>query len=244
MRTSDLRRMVRAMIRTVDEVDAARRCRRDRPERNEAKYRRALVLHQIRPWQQAPVCSVRVRVTAASLKTTTASLELVVVVRFAFLNRAIMRSIPHLMTLAELSPAQIQRVITHARYLKQVSLPWLAPQSRTEKKLRMPSQSLFSKSVALLFSKRSTRTRIAAETAATLLGGRALFLGREDIQLGVNESMRDSARVIGGMCQGIFARVGDHSEIEVRQHTLPMRPRLVCSRRQLRNSRGIRLFLY
>jgi len=33
--------------------------------------------------------------------------------------------------------------------------------------------------------------------------------------LGVNESVRDSARVIGGMCQGIFARVGDHEDIEV-----------------------------
>jgi len=80
----------------------------------------------------------------------------------------------------------------------------------------MASQSLFNKSVALLFSKRSTRTRVAAETASLLLGGRALFLGKDDIQLGVNESPRDTARVIGGMCQGIFARVGDHSEIEVR----------------------------
>lgn len=56
---------------------------------------------------------------------------------------------------------------------------------------------------------------MSAETAAVLLGGRALFLGREDIQLGVNESVRDSARVIGGMCEGIFARVGAHEEIEV-----------------------------
>lgn len=79
----------------------------------------------------------------------------------------------------------------------------------------MPSQSLFNKTVALLFSKRSTRTRVAAETSSALLGGKALFLGREDIQLGVNETPRDTARVIGGMCQGIFARVGDHSEIEV-----------------------------
>lgn len=78
----------------------------------------------------------------------------------------------------------------------------------------MPSQSLFNKSIALLFSKRSTRTRVSAETAAVLLGGRALFLGSEDIQIGVNESVRDSARVIGGMCQGIFARVGAHEEIE------------------------------
>jgi ornithine carbamoyltransferase len=129
-----------------------------------------------------------------------------------------MAIVPHLMTLADLSGPQILRAVTHAYYLKQLSTPWLAPQfgSGKQSRLRMPSQSLFNKSIALLFSKRSTRTRLAAETASLLLGGRALFLGKEDIQLGVNESARDTTRVIGGMCQGIFARVGDHSEIEVR----------------------------
>ena len=127
------------------------------------------------------------------------------------------KRVPHLMTLADLSPSQINSVLSHAHYLKHVSLPWLSPQQRDVKtsKLCMPSQSLFSKSIALLFSKRSTRTRLSAETATVLLGGKALFLGKEDIQLGVNENARDTARVIGGMCQGIFARVGDHSEIEV-----------------------------
>jgi ornithine carbamoyltransferase len=129
-----------------------------------------------------------------------------------------MAVVPHLMTLADLSGPQIRRIVAHAYSLKQLSTPWLAPQSSSAKppRLRMPSQSLFNKSIALIFSKRSTRTRVAAETASLLLGGRALFLGKEDIQLGVNESPRDTARVIGGMCQGIFARVGDHAEIEVR----------------------------
>lgn len=128
-----------------------------------------------------------------------------------------MSPVPHLMSMADLTGPQILRMVSHAHALKQVSLPWLAPQSRNQKnaRLRMPSQSLFNKSIALIFSKRSTRTRVSAETAAVLLGGRALFLGREDIQLGVNESPRDTARVLGGMCQGIFARVGDHEEIEV-----------------------------
>lgn len=127
-----------------------------------------------------------------------------------------MSAVPRLMSLADLTAPQIMRIVNHAHYLKQVSLPWLTPQSSSKKnaRLRMPSQSLFNKSVALLFSKRSTRTRVSAETAAVLLGGRALFLGRDDIQLGVNESPRDTARVIGGMCQGIFARVGAHEEIE------------------------------
>jgi ornithine carbamoyltransferase len=135
-------------------------------------------------------------------------------------------TVPHLLSLAELSPSQVTRLLRHSHSLKATSLPWLKPlpkladQAQGSKQVRqnkliLPSQSLFNKSIALLFSKRSTRTRVSAETAATLLGGRALFLGREDIQLGVNESLRDSARVIGGMCQGIFARVGDHAEIEV-----------------------------
>ncbi|KAI0776850.1 mitochondrial ornithine carbamoyltransferase [Trametes elegans] len=124
------------------------------------------------------------------------------------------RQVPHLLTLADLSPSQIQRIVRHAHFLKRTSLPWLAPQKRHVALQRLPSQSLFNKSVALLFSKRSTRTRLSAETAALLLGGQALFLGKDDIQLGVNESVRDSARVIGGMCQGIFARVGEHEEIE------------------------------
>lgn len=128
-----------------------------------------------------------------------------------------MRLVPHLMTLADLSSVQIERVLRHSYHLKQFYLPWLAPpQPGKTSQLRVPSQALFRKTIALLFSKRSTRTRVSAETAATLLGGQALFLGSEDIQLGVNETVRDSARVIGGMCQGIFARVGAHEEIEVR----------------------------
>jgi len=42
-----------------------------------------------------------------------------------------------------------------------------------------------------------------------------MFLGSGDIQLGVNETLYDSARVISSMVDGIFARVGHHSEVEV-----------------------------
>ncbi|KAJ2784838.1 ornithine carbamoyltransferase [Coemansia javaensis] len=76
-----------------------------------------------------------------------------------------------------------------------------------------PEQPLKGKTIAMLFSKRSTRTRVASETSIAYLGGHALFLGKDDIQLGVNESLRDSAQVISSMVDGIFARVGAHSEI-------------------------------
>jgi hypothetical protein len=125
----------------------------------------------------------------------------------------------HLMSLADLSVKEINHVLHHSLILKHASkmlhkpLDPTKPGSRTS--LLVPTQSLARSTIALLFSKRSTRTRVAAETAAVLLGGRALFLGREDIQLGVNETVADSARVLSSMCQGLFARVGLHSEVEV-----------------------------
>ena len=66
-----------------------------------------------------------------------------------------------------------------------------------------------------MFSKRSTRTRVASESAAVLLGAHPMFLGASDIQLGVNESLYDTARIVGSMTDGIMARVGHHSEVEV-----------------------------
>lgn len=128
---------------------------------------------------------------------------------------------PHLMTLADLSHRQIYGILRHASYLREASLLALPPKSiglrlsRKTYETKTVERTLADMSVALLFSKRSTRTRVSAETAAGLLGGKALFLGKDDIQLGVNESTRDTARVLSGMVQGIFARVGEHSEIEV-----------------------------
>ncbi|KAG1054958.1 hypothetical protein G6F43_003048 [Rhizopus delemar] len=73
---------------------------------------------------------------------------------------------------------------------------------------------LVGKTMALIFSKRSTRTRVATESAVNYLGGSAMFLGGQDIQLGVNESLLDTARVVSSMVDGIMARVGAHEEIK------------------------------
>jgi ornithine carbamoyltransferase len=68
-------------------------------------------------------------------------------------------------------------------------------------------------SVAMIFQKRSTRTRVSTETGTYLLGGHALFLGPQDIQLGVNESMRDTALVLSRFNSILLARVYAHSDI-------------------------------
>jgi len=77
------------------------------------------------------------------------------------------------------------------------------------------SDSLMSqKSVAMIFQKRSTRTRVSTETGMSLMGGHALFLSSDDIQLGKNESIQDTACVLARFNSIILARVFGHSTIE------------------------------
>lgn len=79
-------------------------------------------------------------------------------------------------------------------------------------------------SLAMIFQKRSTRTRVSTETGMFLLGGHALFLGPQDIQLGVNESMKDTALVLSRFNSILLARVYAHSDItELAEHaTVPV----------------------
>jgi hypothetical protein len=113
---------------------------------------------------------------------------------------------PHLSTLGDLSPKQIENLLTVALTFKHIC---------KNGSLLSIRSTLAGKTVALLFNKRSTRTRVASETSTQVLGGHPMFLGSQDVQLGVNESLEDSAKVIGSMVDGFMARVGDHSEIEV-----------------------------
>ena len=76
-------------------------------------------------------------------------------------------------------------------------------------------QPMKGKTLGMIFEKRSTRTRVSTEAAMAELGGHALFLGKDDIQLGVNESLSDTAQVLGRMVSGILARVFSHETVEI-----------------------------
>ncbi|KAG8136415.1 hypothetical protein E2320_004997, partial [Naja naja] len=69
------------------------------------------------------------------------------------------------------------------------------------------------KSLAMIFEKRSTRTRLSTETGFELLGGHACFLTLQDIHLGINESISDTARVLSTMTDAILARVYKHCDL-------------------------------
>ncbi|KAI8069191.1 ornithine carbamoyltransferase [Gongronella butleri] len=113
----------------------------------------------------------------------------------------------HFITTADYSADQLFNIVDRAIQLK-VEAKYQYPGSKAERPLA-------GKTLALLFSKLSTRTRVATETSVAYLGGHAMFLGSKDIQLGVNESLLDTSRVVSSMVDGIMARVGEHEEIEL-----------------------------
>ncbi len=68
--------------------------------------------------------------------------------------------------------------------------------------------------LAMIFEKSSTRTRVSFETGMYQLGGHALFLSNRDIHLGRGEPVKDTARVISSMCDMVMIRTFEHSMIE------------------------------
>jgi ornithine carbamoyltransferase len=104
----------------------------------------------------------------------------------------------HFLTGEELTAAQLQTIVERALELKAD---------------RLASRALAGKSVALLFERPSTRTRVSFETGVYELGGHALVLREGELQLVRGESPRDTARVLSRMVHAIGVRTGSHETV-------------------------------
>ncbi|KUJ12107.1 ornithine carbamoyltransferase [Mollisia scopiformis] len=111
----------------------------------------------------------------------------------------------HLLSIADLTPSELTTLVRNASSHKIAIKSGSVPKNLLN--------SLAGKSVAMMFNKRSTRTRVSTEAAVATLGGHPMFLGKDDIQLGVNESLYDTSLIISSMTSCMVARVGPHSDV-------------------------------
>jgi len=111
-----------------------------------------------------------------------------------------------LLRVDDYSVKELNAVLALSRHLKKLHKDntLIHPQDNTP---------LTGKSIAMIFQKRSTRTRVSTETGAALLGMHSLFLGMEDVQLGVNETIRDTAIVLSRYNSMILGRVFGHDTV-------------------------------
>jgi len=108
-----------------------------------------------------------------------------------------------LLTLLEYTPEEIS-------YLLDLSF-----QVKRESRAKVVHRRFVGKTLAMIFEKRSTRTRLAFETAFAEEGGHPIFLSIQDIQLGAKESVEDTARVLGRMVDAIMFRGFKQETVEV-----------------------------
>jgi len=89
----------------------------------------------------------------------------------------------------------------------------LSARLKKELKNGIPHQLLKGKTLGMIFSKSSTRTRVSFEVGMYQLGGHSLFLSSNDIQLGRGETIYDTAQVLSRMLDGIMIRTYSHEDV-------------------------------
>jgi ornithine carbamoyltransferase len=93
-------------------------------------------------------------------------------------------------------------------------LGWVLERALELKANRLASRALAGRSVALVFDKPSTRTRVSFETGVHELGGHPLVLREGELQLARGESARDTALVLSRMVHAVGVRTGPHETVE------------------------------
>lgn len=107
----------------------------------------------------------------------------------------------HFISITDITKNEFDEILTLADKLKKMQ------------KNGTPHQYLKGKALGMIFAKSSTRTRVSFETGMFQLGGHALFLSSNDIQLGRGESIYDTANVLSGMLDGIMIRTFSQDDV-------------------------------
>ncbi len=95
-----------------------------------------------------------------------------------------------------------------------ISILNIADQLKYNQKHGIPHRHLEGKTLAMIFEKSSTRTRVSFETGVYQLGGQGIFLSSAESQLGRGEPIEDTARVLSRYCDGIMIRTFEQEKVE------------------------------
>ncbi|MBI3841449.1 MAG: ornithine carbamoyltransferase [Thaumarchaeota archaeon] len=106
------------------------------------------------------------------------------------------------LTLAELAPSELESLLN------------LASRMKRGRKRGLGDRALAGRSVAMIFEKPSTRTRVSFHVATTELGGNPISLSSSELQLGRGETVEDTGRVLSRYVHCIMARVNEHGQLE------------------------------
>ena len=106
-----------------------------------------------------------------------------------------------LLSLLDISDEELQKILSEAKHLKKM------------KQTGTPHELLKRKALAMIFEKPSTRTRLSFEVGMHDLGGHALYLNSQDLQIGRGEEIRDTARVASRYVSGLMIRAYKHQTI-------------------------------
>ncbi len=110
----------------------------------------------------------------------------------------------HFLDLKDHSPATLRQMLDDASQMKR---DWKAG-------IRAPQRAMFEGLVlAMIFQKPSTRTRISFEVAIRDLGGAAIVLHAQELQLGRGETIADTARILSGYVDAVMIRSSDHEDV-------------------------------
>ncbi|MHB1952047.1 MAG: ornithine carbamoyltransferase [Acidiferrobacteraceae bacterium] len=121
----------------------------------------------------------------------------------------------HFLTLRDCSPTELERIVHRGIELKKMRSGYRGGDAASrDRSVDREQATLARRVLALIFDKSSTRTRVSFEAGMTQLGGAAMFLSPDDLQLGRGEPVEDTARVVSSMVDVIAIRTHEHAKVE------------------------------